>query len=565
MEHGALMEKTQKQKTKKQLPAWAGWLAGYAAVLALSAGLVYYWRVVFSLDEMPAVPLTLWVMGLFSLLYLALFLLCRLKGERGVCLKAALCVLALGLLFCFGTAPLQVPDETKYFLRTEALSRGQLVPQYQADFPEDVDLLVQHFFAPGTLPMNHRVSYQGGQLAPAAFEGYLRDAGAGVEPAIEAEAPLLYTSLPFLPGALFMAVGRLLGLGALGLLYAGRLANLLVYAAIAYFTFKNAGRHRGVFFAFALLPLSLFMAASCSSDSLMLALCYFAASIVVRQQVGWRELALFAAAVAVANYIKPLNFILVALLLLVPRKSWKLKWKPWVIALGALAAVLVFQLLLGEVLDRNLSYLGGWGTYEELPRGSGNAPDPAAQTAFVLQNPLRFIAVAVQSILEGDGFLFDLGRLGHMDMVLPLVSGLSLASLLLASLLGVEKNGSARPFVMWVLLAIALVYCAAALGGMYINDTDLGSIRITGQQPRYFLPAFLLLGVAGSMLAGRLLRPRGGLESPTIAAEDVTLWLAAAVALVAAVLLVQNYFIGQWIPRAEGGWKLVNLYGWVKT
>jgi hypothetical protein len=101
---------------------------------------------------------------------------------------------------------------------------------------------------------------------------------------------------------------------------------------------------------------------------------------------------------------------------------------------------------------------------------------------------------------------------------------------------------------------------------MYVTDTDLGSIRITGQQPRYFLPAFLLLFMVPSILLGRVQRPRlpaGGDGAATAARMDgLALCIAAAVALTGAVLLFQSYYVGQWIPESEGGWKLVNLLGW---
>ena len=44
--------------------------------------------------------------------------------------------------------------------------------------------------------------------------------------------PVSFLILPFLPGALGMAVARLFGLGALGCLYAGRLGNLLAYTLL---------------------------------------------------------------------------------------------------------------------------------------------------------------------------------------------------------------------------------------------------------------------------------------------------------------------------------------------
>ena len=53
------------QAKKHPLPRWAGWLAGYAAVLAAAAGLVYFWRVVFSLSgHIGALWPTLGAMGL---------------------------------------------------------------------------------------------------------------------------------------------------------------------------------------------------------------------------------------------------------------------------------------------------------------------------------------------------------------------------------------------------------------------------------------------------------------------------------------------------------------------
>ena len=48
---------------------------------------------------------------------------------------------------------------------------------------------------------------------------------------IRVTEPISFLILPFLPGALGMALARLFGLGALGCLYGGRLVNLLAYTA----------------------------------------------------------------------------------------------------------------------------------------------------------------------------------------------------------------------------------------------------------------------------------------------------------------------------------------------
>ena len=51
--------------------------------------------------------------------------------------------------------------------------------------------------------------------------------------------PQMFQVLPYLPQALCMAAARLLGFGALGQLYAGRLANLAVYTALCWLALKK--------------------------------------------------------------------------------------------------------------------------------------------------------------------------------------------------------------------------------------------------------------------------------------------------------------------------------------
>lgn len=549
----------QKELTTKQkkLPSWGGWLLGYLAVLALSVGLVYFWRVVFLLPAaFPALPFTLGVAGLFSVVYLALFLLCRIKADN-ICLKAAGVVFALGLLFCFASAPLQAPDENKHYLRAVSISMGRFNYRYDERYPADVDLLVETF----PPAMNEKVKFQQGPLASSAMAAYKQALQQGTKARQPAKAPIMFMLLPFLHQGLFMAVARLLGFSALGLLYAGRIANLLLYAAICYLAFRNAGRWRGLFIAFALLPLSLFMAASCSYDGLMLALCFLLASYLCKAQFTQKDLMVFCAALAVVSYIKPNNLLLAALLLFIPKERWKAKWK---MAPAVVVAVVVGALAWKglEALDSSVLKTG----WPSLPRGSGDASDPAAQLAFVLQNPLRFIAVAWQSFYEADGFLFDLGRLGWMDLVLPLVGGLSLLSLCFATVMSSGRPQPAlRKQAVPGLCGLALAYGGTVLAAMYVLDTDLFSIRITGQQPRYFLPAFLLLFMAGVLVLSRLMDFSAEKTSRMAGVRlQGALWVAAAVAAFAALLLFQNYFIGQWLPKSDEGWKLVNLFGWVQ-
>lgn len=550
--------KDARKQNKAKLPAWALWCIALAAGGLCAVALVYYWRVAFRLPLSggQAALATLCAALLFWALIAAAWFLRRAAGQSPSFMAAA-AVLLLGLLFCFATAPMQAPDESQHYMRSYAIAHGQFNYDYNYEYPEDVQLLLERF--PGDA--NHKVKYAGRQLAPAYIEDYLAAKNAGEAPAAQPESPIMFLLVPFLPSAICMAVARLFGFGALGLMYAARIGNLLVYAFISYFTFKNAGRFRAVFIAIALLPLSLFMAASCSYDSIMLALCFFLLSYLCKKQVRAKDVWFFIAALALANYIKPLNFLFAGVLLLIPKDRWDVqikKWRPkrWqLVAIFASVSVLFWFGL--QKLDANVLKTG----YPPLPRGSGDNALPEDQLIFMLKNPLSFIMRCVLTVVEADAYLFDLGRLGGMDLILPLVGGLSVVALLLAAFLAVPvKKPQGGRFALGQ-AALAFCYFAAVLAGMYVGDTDYQAIRISGPQPRYFLPVFLILLLLLATGLGQIQRPRLDTRAAALKSQRIALGVCAAVAFVSVILVFQYYFVGQWVPKSEGGHHLVNYFG----
>lgn len=537
---------------KDKLPWWMGWAAGYLAVPLFSIALVYYWRVAFAPLDIPAAGFTAQVALILTVLYLMLFAAWRLaKGK--IELQATLCLFSLGLLFCFASAPLQVPDEQNHYLRAYSISQGNFTYDGEREYPEDVALLLESF--PGQI--HFRVQYQNGELAPKAFAHYLQGLESGKITSPPVNEPVMFSLLPFLPQAAFMALARLFGFKALGLLYAGRIANLVVYSLLAYLTLRNCDKYRGVFIAALLLPLSLFMGASSSYDSLMLALCYLAASYFCKNEIHTPDLVAFSLAIMMAAYIKPHNVILAAILLLIPVQRWKSRWNPRLVFGVLVAVALAFWWGLGW-MDINLLKSG---YPAELSRGTGGA-SPGAQLAFVLGNPFRFAAVALLTLQENAGFLFNLGVFGWLDLSIPLVSGLSVLSFSAASALGIQQQDDTKKGGAIALGLAAVGYAGAVLAAMYILETDLMSIRIVGAQPRYFLPAFLLLFMLGSILLGKAVKPRLAGQNTAVRTQQITLWISVGVALVAVLLIFQATFIGQWLPMAEGGWKMVNMFGW---
>ena len=137
--------------TKKCKRLWTKpgirWLCGYFFVLLCGVGLVYYWRVAYSLGAgMPgfAAATTLIICGGFSAVYLLVFLAAHFL-KQNLALKTAVLVFLAGLCFVFANPPMQAPDETMHFLRAYAVGSGQFLFDEKQQFPNDVNLLVRDF------------------------------------------------------------------------------------------------------------------------------------------------------------------------------------------------------------------------------------------------------------------------------------------------------------------------------------------------------------------------------------------------------------------------------------
>ena len=139
--------------------------------------------------------------------------------------RAAGCILAAGVLFCFANPPMQAPDEYNHYLRSYSISQGHLDFDADRQYPEDVCRLYQAF--PGAWVSAHTsqgltqddgdntVAYstggyalkQRGEDGPVesvldSFREYLT---AEEEPEAVGE-PILFMVLPFLPQALEMCI-----------------------------------------------------------------------------------------------------------------------------------------------------------------------------------------------------------------------------------------------------------------------------------------------------------------------------------------------------------------------
>ncbi|MBQ5754319.1 MAG: DUF2142 domain-containing protein [Oscillospiraceae bacterium] len=542
-------------------PPWALWLLLGLLAVAASGVVVYAWRVFYSLDARgwPAGPLFLAGAALALALVGAAWFVCRRLHTLPA--RAVGCILLAGALFCFANPPMQAPDEYNHYLRSYSISQGRFDFDASREYPQDVSRLYNAF--PGAWVSAHTsqgltkddagntVTYnsqgyalkQRGETGPVeSVAGSFAEYLAGGETAPVSE-PILFMVLPFLPQALGMLLARLLGFGALGCLYGGRLVNLCVYAFFCYKALKNCDRGRGVMLAFVLMPLSLYMAASLSYDAYLLGCYYLCASYLAKETFDKKDACWFGAAFLLMNVAKPyINLLWLLVLFFVPAAGAG-RAKPGRAAAFGRRAALAFVLAAGAVA---VSLFTSWygvamrSNYGEIGRMLGEDVQQVPQLMFVLKNPLRYIAVFLGTLYENDFFLGQLGLFGALDLPVAFLNLTGPAVLLLAAALTCQKGKALGGAQCAGGAAFALLYIAGVATAMYITYTPVGMVRIIGLQARYFLPAFLMLFWLGGKVLGRALCPavkdgRG---------EALSLLLCGSYAVLGAVLLFQHYFVG---------------------
>ena len=529
---------------KRRAALWA--LCTALAVLCAVA-VTYYWRVFYAYTAVPAVPLALCAAALALCGAVAVWVcvyLCRSFAAR-----AALAILLCGALFCFANPPMQAPDESTHFLRANAISMGRFDFDYDRPYPADVNALIEAF--PGsyvnantTFWLEHDEAGQlmgGGSSANYAIKQFADGTRTGIADGFARYAALCESGdapgVPYLPQALCMAAARLLGFGALGQLYAGRLANLAVYTALCWLALKNCRRYQTVFLAVMLLPLSLFIAASANYDAVVLGCYYLAASYYCKDEITDRDIAVFAAAFLLMNAIKPyINLLWLALPLILPKKAWKSRFRKWQVAAVLLVVAVLAVTRLVDWYGTALRY-----DYPPVERYLGDTVNQVEQLKFVLANLPRTFMVFVGSLYERGLFLGELGTFGAMDLSIPVVQLFSVLALCLGAALAVHEKSSLTPKSAVGLLGLAVFYVFGVMAAQYITYTPVGLPHVAGVQARYLLPAFLMLFVLAAALLSHVLAPAraGGRR-----AEGLALSACGAVAAISAVLLFQHYFVG---------------------
>lgn len=307
-----------------------------------------------------------------------------------------------------------------------------------------------------------------------------------------------YLPLCYLPSALGLGLGRLLGLPVALMLVLGRLTNYLTYVFVCYLAIRRVKKFQSVLFLTALIPTCLELAGTLTLDSTLAACCLLFLSICLHYtfdetsgRISPRDVALLSVSALFLLSAKYLGYFAVVLLVLfIPKKRADNK-RAAVLAVGG-AFVLAAALQAWAVL----SYI----RYDSGATSTG--ADMYGQLRFVLGHPAAFIKTLALDFMSNFvnrlHFFIDTGSMSLNFLAQPLAL-LPIAGAILAkdkpSLTARQSGGWS---ILWVALgSITILLCTAAL---YFSFTPVGASMVNGMQNRYALPVVALMYLPMSLI-----------------------------------------------------------------
>lgn len=471
-----------KIKENKQLQL----LLGLLLLFCYSFFFVYYLRVIYEPKWLKQWAGALYVF-LFVAVLISIFSLLKRLSRKKENLAMALIIFILGLFFVFINPPNQTPDEQGHFLRAYAIYQGEWTFDSGHKYPNDVNLLIEDF------PVMYNNGYPAKKDSTISncFDKYYADLEDGRT--AKNMKIIVFQTIPYIFSALGISIAENLGATALGAFYACRLFNLLFYCICVFIALKISKRHKKILFAIASMPLTLFMAASCNSDSFLFALFFLMLGSLFGDEFDPSRSLFFMLCLGILTVHKLSYISFIFLPLLITKDKWKVdeenakeKTGYFTFIVGTLCLVFLFYIA-------HMGYTTYFSNYGPLGRTMAET-DPSEQLKFMLQYPFRYLAVFINTLLNNQFFIFGGGILGWLDVNIELVNIFTPIIFLSWCVTSCREDDFTMQESLVLLLSGVLTY-VVVICGLYLTWTPVGLPQIVGLQMRYFIPAFICFGV----------------------------------------------------------------------
>ncbi len=382
--------------------------------------------------------------------------------------------LIFGSAIAIITPPGEAPDERQQMVRAYEVFSGKLIPEHEKTFPNSFHKVIVSKSAPADFDPVLLIEKLQVRLEP--------------ETTITSDAiHINYSFFIYLPQALGLAIGTLLDFPTYVIWVLCRLINLATFSTLVFFAIRQIPIGKWVIFVVALLPMSIYQAASNSSDAMLNGVGLFSIALLLRYGIGpvsekpnqryfWFIICAILLGLTKIHLLPILFIFLLAnhLRKLQPKRYWLM------ISLGVFLCVFIVILMNVPILNASVPPI--------------NDVKPSDQLRFVLLEPFTFLETLFKTVVQFLSFYYRsfVGILGWLDTPLPDIIYLIYGGVLMLALLVdpfLKKFEQERLLLLGVFVGSTLILFLS----LYLIATPVASPLIGGIQGRYFIPLVPLL------------------------------------------------------------------------
>lgn len=294
------------------------------------------------------------------------------------------------------------------------------------------------------------------------------------------------SSIPYIPAAAGVMLGRGLNLSYVGVFNLGRIFQLLTYVLLLSLAITKVKYGKVLVAMIGLIPTSIFMAAHYSYDwwvtgFTVLGFAYFIAELQDDKPLENKNALIMVGAIALGCIPKAIYFPILLPLLFMPKKKFKSekqrKCYYIIIILGVLLLVASFLLPMLNPANDMSDSRGGAGV---------NATE---QIKFILKNPIEYIKILFNfeldyiSIRNTSAMLYKFAYVGEGQY-----HGVMSVLLLLLAFLDKDETEKKHGLVRSSMLIGNMAAIVLATTALYISFTAVGHNTVEGMQGRYLVP-----------------------------------------------------------------------------
>jgi uncharacterized membrane protein len=385
------------------------------------------------------------------------------------------------------TPPFQVPDADNHFLRIYQLSRGNIsgikqaedaggfIPQNMIDVKFDFSNI--RFQKDGKVKKQQVLYYLTHKLPPSE------------EIFVSFKNTVLYSPLAYLPQVTGVFIANILNLPPLWMLYLGRFFALIAYLFIVGISIRFIPVYKWGMVLLALMPMTLFQAASLSADSMTFAISFLLTAYILhlafsKKEISRKDIIITCLLSFCIGLCKSSYVLIPFLFTIIPVKKFVSKKVFFISCLCVCFSVIlstgIWSLYVKDIYVPMYSYI-----------------NPHEQLGWILAHPVQYMNVLID-VCSSSGYLLDefVGVLGWPSVwpsvTLGMLPKIYLIVLFLCAILESDSQIKVSVYSKIVSVFIFLFSLLLITTMIYLSWCEIGAEMVDGLQGRYYIPIALL-------------------------------------------------------------------------